>query len=75
MVKANKMLEQAAARREEAGSRRGLARLLSAGKLQHELERQAQALEVEAAALEKDAQPAGERKHRRARVLCGPSRS
>jgi hypothetical protein len=75
MAKAKKMLEQAAARREEAGSRRGLARLLSSGELQHELERQAHALEVEAAALEKDAKPEGARKRRRARGPRPPGRS
>lgn len=66
---AKELLKQAAARREEASSRRSLARLLSAGGLQHQLEQQAHELEVEAATLEKKARPQGSQRPRRARGL------
>lgn len=75
MAKVKELLKQASARREEAGSRRGLARLLSAGDLLHQLERQAHELEVEAAALEKEARPQGARKRRRARSSRASVRS
>jgi hypothetical protein len=72
MAKAGKLLKQAAARREEASSRRGIARLASAGELLQQLERQAHELEVEAATLEKEAE--GTRKRRRARSFRASAR-
>ena len=74
MAKAKELLKQAAAKREEASSRRSLARLLSAGELQHRFERQAHKLEVQAAALEKEARPEGARKRQPARSLRSSGR-
>jgi len=71
MSKASDLLKQAAAKREEASSRRGLARLAFAGEPQRELERQAHELEVEAASLEKEAacrRSDGPRNRRRSRA-------
>ena len=69
MAKAKELLKQATARREEANSRGSLARLLSAGGLQHQLEQQAHELEEQAAALEKEA-----RKSRPVRNHCASDR-
>jgi hypothetical protein len=55
MSNTRELLKQAAARREEASSRRGLARLVSAGKPQRQLAHEAHELELEAARLEKEA--------------------
>jgi hypothetical protein len=74
MAKAKELLKQAAAWREEADSRRSLARLLSAGALLHQLEWQAHELEGEAAALKKEARPEGARKRRRIRSHRGSGR-
>jgi hypothetical protein len=49
------LLKLAAAKREEASSRRGLARLISADMQIRQLEQQALALEAEAAELEQEA--------------------
>jgi hypothetical protein len=51
--------------------RRGLARLLSAGELQHRFERRAHELELQAIALEEEAGP---RKRRPARTPRTPGR-
>jgi|RhiMetStandDraft_4_1073278.scaffolds.fasta_scaffold82632_2 hypothetical protein len=70
MRKASDLLRQAAAKREEASSRRGLARLALAGEPERELERQAHELEVEAASLEREAallRSEGPRSRRRGR--------
>lgn len=54
-VKRADLLKRAAGKREQANSRRGLARLLSLETPRHELEEQVKALEAEAAALESEA--------------------
>jgi hypothetical protein len=71
MANPKELLKQAAVKREEAGMRRGLARLLSAGELQHRFERRAHELELQAIALEEEAGP---RKRRPARTPRTPGR-
>lgn len=77
MSKQTELLRQARARREEARSRRSLARLAAAQRPQGLLGREAHELEVEAARLEQDARrPAAERpgKSQRARGPAKPGR-
>jgi hypothetical protein len=54
MSKKTELLKQAASRREEARSRRALARLISGRRPDRQLEQQAHQLEVEAERLEKE---------------------
>ena len=53
--KASELLKLAAAKREEANSRRALVRLMSVRELHKQLQQQASELEAEAASLEKEA--------------------
>jgi hypothetical protein len=75
MGRARKLLEKAAAAREEASSRRSLARLLLVGELQRQFEQLAHDLEVEAAALEEEARLEKARKRWRAWTLSASGRS
>jgi hypothetical protein len=77
MNRTAKLLEQADARREEARSRRSLARLVSAKKAPRQLTQQAHELEVEAAELEKAArllQAKQQLPRKNRRVRSAPSR-
>ena len=77
MSKATELLKQAGTKREEARSRRGLARLTSAGKPERQLEQQAHELERQAAQLEEEAKRVrseGPRRRRNVRGAGAPRR-